>query len=249
MVTKTKSSGKSRVGKVVKSSRLPEGIPIPEGNGGAFGRKRKKISVPQLVIAETVITIKGTNPLLVNNKMGIAQSVAERYGGQGGKTKSVDTIPTVEQAYAMAFYKMADTKFEPPSPKGRYGIPASGIKKCICSAIRTAGFTDNTEIGLVGKSFWVMADSIGLCLIKFKKLERDIRPVNIGSGQKTVPQMRHRPMFHDWSCDLRIRYNPGVLGPESMVNLIMHAGQYIGLCELRAEKKQGECGGFVVANN
>ena len=58
--------------------------------------------------------------------------------------------------------------------------------------------------------------------------------------------MRHRPMFHDWSIKLRVKFNPSVLTPEAIVNLFMHAGQYVGLCEMRAEKKQGQCGGFFV---
>jgi hypothetical protein len=94
-----------------------------------------------------------------------------------------------------------------------------------------------------------MADEAGLCKLKFKSIERDVRPVNIGSGQKTVPQMRHRPMFHGWTVDLKIRYNVKVITAEQIVNLLMHAGLYIGWGELRAEKKQGECGGFTVMSS
>jgi len=142
---------------------------------------------------------------------------------------------------------MPDSKYPAPHPKGSYGIPLSGIKKCVNAAIRLTGITDNTTIGLIQRSFFVLSDSGSyLAPIRFKKLERDIRPVNIGSAQKTTPIMRHRPMFHDWSVEVRVQYNDRVLSPEQIVNLFMYAGQYVGWGEMRAQKAQGECGGFIV---
>ncbi len=85
-----------------------------------------------------------------------------------------------------------------------------------------------------------------MCELKFKKLVRDERPVNIGSSGKTVPRIAYRPMFIDWQIHLRIGFNTRRLSAEQIVNLFLHAGQYVGLCEMRAQKKQGECGGFVV---
>ncbi len=206
----------------------------------------KQIEIPALDQTEMKLTLVGDRPLLVNNKLSIAERVADQYSGKG-KSGKVKAAPlTDDEAYRGAFYVMPNSKLKAPNPKALYGVPTSGIKKCACSAIRTTGITDNTTIGLIGKSFIVLGDGAGLCQLKFKKLERDIRPVNIGSGQKTVPQMRHRPIFHDWSIEIRVRFNSKVLSEEQIVNLFMHAGAYIGICELRAEKKQGECGGFIV---
>ena len=211
--------------------------------------KQRMINIPPVEQGELLITIKGDSPLLVNNKMNVAESIAEQYSGKG-KSGYVKPGPVSDdERYAMAFYTMPSSKFPAPSPKGKYGIPASGLKKCADKAIRTTGINDNTTIGVISRSFRVMADEAGLCKLKFSRLTRDVRPVNIGSGQKTVPQMRHRPMFHDWSVDLRIRYNTKVITDEQIVNLLMHAGLYIGWGELRAEKKQGECGGFMVATS
>lgn len=225
-----------------------------KGNGAAKTRatetkepERKLVVIPPLLRCETTLMLIGDRPLLTNNKFKVAAEISRIYSGPGGKDGTVKPPePTDDEKYAWAFYDLPSSKYEPPHPKGKYGVPASGIKKCVCAAIRTAGITDNTAIGLLANSFWVMADEGGLCQIQFARLERDIRPVNIGSKQKTVPQMRHRPMFHDWRIRLRIKYNRTTITEEMLVNLLMHAGQYIGLCEMRAQKKQGECGGFVV---
>jgi len=211
-------------------------------------RVRRMIDIPALQSHEMCVTISGDRPLMVNNKMNVAEDIAKTYGGPGGKASATKMVKaTDDEAYSRAFYVMPSSKAKPPSPKALYGVPASGLKKCFDKAIRTTGITDNTTIGQIGRSFFVLEDEAGLCLIKFKRLERDIRAVNIGSGQKTVPSMRHRPMFHDWSIDLRIKMNPLMITPEAIINLINHAGQYIGICEMRAEKKQGQCGGFYVS--
>jgi len=205
------------------------------------------LEIPPLQQEEIELILVGDRPLMVNNKMNVAEEIADTYGGPGGKAASrIKRKATPDEAYARAFYVMPSSKHAPPNLKAEYGIPASGLKKCADKAIRTTGITDNTSVGEIAKSFFVLADEGGLIGIKFDRLERDIRPVNVGSGQKTVPQMRHRPMFYGWSLKIRLVYNPLKVTPESLANLFNHAGQYIGLCEMRAEKKQGECGGFIV---
>lgn len=205
------------------------------------------INIPPIKQTEIELTMVGDRPLLVCNKMNVVQELDDIYNSPGGKGSRVPKPKsTPDEMYARAFYVMPDSKYPPPDPRGSYGIPVSGIKKCVDKAIRTTGITDNTTIGEIAKAFSIMADQAGLCQLQFKRLERDIRPVNIGSGVKTVPQLRHRPMFHDWSVKVRIRFNPMKLSPEAIANLFNHAGQYIGWGEMRAEKKQGECGGFFV---
>jgi len=205
----------------------------------------KVITIPALVQKEMTVLIVGDRPLLVNNKMAVAVELAERYDpNSGGATGDVKPAPrTPSEQYEGSFYVLPDSKYPAPHPKGRYGVPASGIKKCMCSAVGLTGITDNPTIGRIQRSFWVMEDAGGFCLIKGKPEhdERMTQPKNM-----SVPKMAHRARWDKWSIKLRIKFNPLVLSEGAIVNLLMHAGQYIGLCELRAEKKQGSCGGFVV---
>ncbi len=210
--------------------------------------KIKRIEIPALQQGEIILRLIGDRPLMVNNKFAVAQALAEDYGGIGGKTAAVKRAkPTPEQMYINAFYVLPDSKYPAPHPKGRYGVPASGLRKCFCTAIRATGITDNTLVGLIAKSFSVLADCGGLCLIH-GDFEKDIRFASIGQGAKVMPDMRYRPIWKKWEIHVKVLYNCKVLSPEQMVNLAMHAGQYVGLCEMRAEKKQGECGGFTVRN-
>ena len=205
------------------------------------------IIIPPLKKTEFEVRLVGDRPLMVSNKLSVIEELDRIYGGSGGKASAVAKAKaSSDEQYAAAFYVMPDSKHSPPDQRALYGIPTSGIKKCATAAVRMTGINDNTTVGLIGKSFFIMSDGGGLSRLHFKKLERDVRGVNIGSGQKTVPQLRHRPMFHDWYVDLRISFNEKILSPEQIVNLLAHAGQYIGLCEMRTQKNQGECGGFVV---
>jgi hypothetical protein len=221
------------------------------GNGQAATKAKprkevaaKVIIIPALMQKEMTVTIVGDRPLLVNNKMSVAESLAAQYDpSSGGATGTVKPAPrTPDEQYAGSFYVMPDSKYPAPHPKGRYGVPASGIRKCMCTAIGLTGITDNKSIGRVQRSFWIMEDIAGLCLIKGRPQhdERMTQPRDM-----KVPKMAHRARWDEWSIKLRIKFNPLVLSEEGVVNLLMHAGQYVGLCEMRAEKKQGACGGFV----
>jgi len=238
-----KASTKRAASKTTKARKTRTGAAGKDTGGNGAVRR---IDIPPLMQGQIRLQLIGDRPLLVNNKLNVADDVAAQYSGAGKAARIKKDPLSIEEQYRRAFYVLPSSKYQAPDKRAKYGIVASGTKKCVCAAIRTTGITDNTTIGLISNSFWVLADEAGLCKITFDKLEMDTRPVNIGSGQKTVPQMRYRPMFHGWKCTVSVTYNPKVLGPEQIINLFMHAGQYIGWGELRAQKKQGECGGFVI---
>lgn len=202
------------------------------------------MTIPTLEVGKCKLRLVGEGPLMVNNKLAVAWAVAERYQRKGGTKKPPMPVRTPEEEFEGAFYVLPSSPEQPPHPNGLYGVPASGIKKCMQKAIRLAGFTSNTDIGVIGRSFNVRADEGGLCLVRHNGFVKDARPVNIGSGQKTVPNIRHRPLFDEWEIHVLINFNSALLGPEQLANLANHAGHYVGLCEMRAEKQQGECGGF-----
>lgn len=207
-------------------------------------RKIIEIPAPEQRVVELLLV--GDRPLLVNNKMNVAEELDERYSGEGGKSGSVPAPHrSKDESYLMAFYVMPSSKFKPPNPKGKYGIPSSGINKCFCAGIRQSGINDNVSVGMLQKAVQIMTDEAGMCQITFDRIERDVRSVSKGRNS-SLPEMRHRPMFHGWKCKIKVRYNPKIISLEGLINIFNYAGMWIGLCELRAQKASGECGGFVV---
>jgi hypothetical protein len=211
-------------------------------------QRQVKVSIPPVEVGRCRLKFIGTSPLMTNMKGGeIAYRLARKYGGEGGKSGAVEEAPlTADERYACAFYTMPSSKYPAPHVKGKYGVPASGIRKCLISAIRCTGITDNTTISLIRKSFKVLAEEGGLVEIHHKGFVRDVRPVPKGKMSGAM-ELRHRPMFKEWFLYVTVEFNPKTLTVDQMVNLGMHGGVYIGLCEMREEKSQGECGGFRVA--
>ena len=96
----------------------------------------KQIIIPALRVHFLEMNLIGTTPLLVNNKMGIAEAIARQYDKSAGPRKPTETL-TKEEQYLYAFYVLPTSKYKPPSPNALYGVPTSGVKKCACSALRT----------------------------------------------------------------------------------------------------------------
>lgn len=228
-----------------------------DGNGKAAAKAKtkpkekrqvvvpKKIVIPELVQKETTVVLVGTTPLMMNNKQFLAGGLATRYDPDGPKTKTPQVQLTPEQRYAGSFYVLADSKYEAPHEKARYGVPASGLKKCFDSAIRLTGISNNTEVSIIQRSYKVMPDVGPFVLLRHKGFHMDQRTAQPRDSK--TPQWRYRAYFHvGWELRVRIRFNPLMLDEANLVNLIAHAGEYIGLCELRPEKKQSECGQFAV---
>ena len=45
--------------------------------------------------------------------------------------------------------------------------------------------------------------------------------------------MRTRPIFHDWSCEFSLEFDPSVLDESDLVRAVQTGGRLKGLCELR----------------
>jgi len=56
-------------------------------------------------------------------------------------------------------------------------------------------------------------------------------------GQATL--LRTRPIFHDWSCEATILFDPTVINRESILQAACDAGRLVGFCEWRPEKGGG----------
>lgn len=72
-------------------------------------------------------------------------------------------------------------------------------------------------------------DSESLIRIHGKSV-RDTRPVRLESG---VADMRNRPRYDDWYCDVSISFDADKLTANDVANLFARAGLQIGIGELR----------------
>jgi hypothetical protein len=84
-------------------------------------------------------------------------------------------------------------------------------------------------------------DRTALVRIHGPKPERSDMHVRNATG---VIDVRTRPIWHEWSCELRIRYDGGQFTGNDVVNLLSRVGQQVGIGEGRPDSRQSAGLGF-----
>jgi hypothetical protein len=207
-------------------------------------KKEEPVRLFEIDEREMVVEIVGSTDLIVNRYGHIAKDQIQA-GREKRKGKSAPRKEITPEAYWMAsLYPMPG--FVPTMKtykKGKYGVPASGLKKAIVSACAyTQGEIAKT---FARGGFHVDEDAGGLVEVKYKDMA--LRTDDVRIGQNRTPDVRYRASFQKWSMQVKLRYNAASgVGPEVIVNLLNLAGFHIGLCEWRAEKGSMAYGSFRV---
>lgn len=166
------------------------------------------------------VVIEGISPLVQHQWNEKAKEMM-RQKKAGKKTRSRVVCDPQAEGQAAA-YKTAT---------GKFGIPASAIKASIIGAAHKDIGVEKT---LVRKSIFIKCNDPGN-VIEMRCDEPVIRedPVRVGAGSA---DLRYRPEFSWWECNLDIEYDAENLTEEDIVNLINRAGFGVGICEGRPEK-------------
>lgn len=190
------------------------------------------LTIPELLLKTIKIKIKGSSPLIMHKFSEKQQKqIADK---QQGKAKNAKAPKDPKAEYEASIY------YIPGSKKKKYGFPASGFKKAAVSACR---YVDGITMTHAKGAFHVLGDLVEI-KIKGKPIMRE-DTVRIGGFGKKVADLRYRPEFQDWTCELLIRYNASALSPAQIAHLINVAGFSIGIGDWRPEK-EGSFGMFEV---
>lgn len=174
------------------------------------------ISLPDLKKRNVFVQVVGTSPLITHPFGKKALAMIENK--QQGKAKSSKhDIRDPEQEYQDSLYIRED---------GSYGFPAIGFKGAVVTAANDAGI----QKVLARRAFHV----VGGELVKIEGIPtmRTDR-VTIGMGTTDI---RYRAEFKEWSADIPITFNEGVISLEQLINLFRIAGFGVGIGEWRPER-------------
>ncbi len=121
------------------------------------------------------------------------------------------------------------------STEGWDGISAGAFRNAMISACRVAGF----KMTLAKLSLFVIADgydkNTGTPLVRINGTwERNTMPARNATG---VIDIRHRPMWREWSMDLRVRYDADQFTATDVMNLLQRVGMQVGVGEGRPDSK------------
>lgn len=218
--------------KVDLKNRMPKAPPL--------GQEQKLVLLQSMKIETMKLKLIGDSPLVINRFSEKAQTEIETK--QAGKAKPktggrAKREPKKEYQAA----KWLDVK-------KKDCLPALYFKMSFVAA--AARFYHERQRPLLYGSLWVKGNTItpdgeDAVKLKFKKVEMCTKHVRL-QGVGRPLDLRYRPMYHDWSCDLVIDYDASVLTREAVAEFVARAGFSVGLCEWRAEKG-GPWGRFRIA--
>ena len=191
----------------------------------------KTIEIPRIKKERVRITIVGLSPLMVNNFS--EKSRKEIDDKQQKKAAKARDGRNPAKEYDAAFYHM--------SKKGKYGMPAAGLRNAAVSACR---FVEGVSMTVAKGCLFVLEQENGLVEIKGKPT-MDERIVRVGTFGNKKPMTRYRPRWDKWECTFEVLYASDTISSEQLLNLFDKAGFHVGLCEYRPEKS-GNCGMFEV---
>lgn len=116
------------------------------------------------------------------------------------------------------------------------GIPAGSFRAAMISACRLVGF----KMTLAKLSVFIEADGIdrvdGVPLVKIEGTpEPNVMAVRNATG---VADLRCRPMWKQWSVNLRVRFDEDQFSLQDVTNLLMRVGQQVGIGEGRPDSRE-----------
>lgn len=122
------------------------------------------------------------------------------------------------------------------STEGWHGIPAGAFRQAMISACRLVGF----KMTLAKLSVFVQADGFdqvdGVPLIRIEgQPERIDMAVRNATG---VADIRVRPMWRDWSVEVRVSYDADQFTLQDVTNLMQRVGLQVGIGEGRPDSRE-----------
>ena len=185
------------------------------------------------------IRIEGTAPLMTHKfSEKMRKQIEEKQTSANATTKKREP-----KDYAAEFNAARYIAKKNGSTGGWDGLPAGALRSAMIAACRTV---DGLPMTRAKGAFFIRAqgqditDSTPLIRIE-GKAEHDTRPVRLESG---VADMRNRPRYDDWACQMEIEYDSDLVSEHDVANLLARAGAQVGLCEMRPSAPNSFGGDF-----
>lgn len=252
----TKRAASTRAKTTKKVAAKTAKRPGDKAAGAKRGRAAVKeeaptqIVIPPLTLETIDLRVRGVTPLVTHAWSDKAKNML--LGKQMGKATAGKEVRDPHADFINAAYILNATGKNQKelyehkcklveSGKAVFGFPCVAFKSAAvdaCSSLKKS----ITKV-LARQAFHVL----GYPGPDFVQIHGECRSredmVRIGMG---IADVRFRPEFVDWYCDLRIQYNSLVLTAEQVINLFNVAGYAVGIGEMRPGKTGFHHGMFEV---
>ncbi len=184
------------------------------------------IHLERIEIATIGVTIEGLTPLVTHAWS--AKALTMMAEAQSGKARKKKEPKDPHAEYEASFYRL---------PDGTPGIPAAAFKS---AAVQGARNFDNLTMTLVKQAIFIKGEGPDQLVAIHGEPEMWQSPVRISGG---VADLRYRPRFWPWACELQVEFNTTVLSKDSVLALI-DAGGHGGVGEWRPSAPKSYTGNY-----
>lgn len=182
-------------------------------------------------------TIEGITPYVQNKFPAKAAEEMRRKQEAGSKAKSKNQREAKDfhEAYLNSLHVSHD---------GWYGIPAPAFRNAMISACRLAGFVMTRAKLAINVEAQGMDKDDGSPLVRITKGEPEYSQdhVRLETG---VADIRPRGRWAEgWQAEITIQFDADQFGPDDVCNLLIRAGQQVGVGEGRPDSKKSNGQGW-----
>lgn len=201
-----------------------------------------QIAPPNMQTA--VFRIEGTAPFVQHKFSAKARReiMEKQAGGQAAKNKKVRKPKDFDAEYNHCMHI---------AEEGWNGIPAASFRSAMIDACRLCGF----QMTKAKLAVFVEADGLdadeGTPLVRIIEGEPE-RHEGYARNETGVVDIRVRPMWRHWVLSVRVRYDADQFGLADVTNLLMRAGEQVGIGEGRPNSKKSHgmgWGQFRISND
>lgn len=181
------------------------------------------------------VRVEGTAPLMLHKFSEKMRKQIEEKQTAKDKTSGKRAPKDYAAEFNSARYKARSGNWD--------GIPAGAFRAAMIAACRRV---DGLPMTQAKGAFFLIADgrdeTDGTPLIRIDgKAVHDTRPVRLENG---VADLRNRPRYDTWACDLKIQFDADMLSVNDVANLLARAGATVGVGELRPQGPNSYGGDF-----
>ena len=197
----------------------------------------ERIAIKPINFQQIAVEIRGTSPLMQARFSKKAEIMAKMASEDKPATKGRGATRPPRD-YDKDFREAMHL-----STEGWNGIPAPAFRNACIDACRGAGY----QMTRAKMSIFILGDGFdrddGMPLVKLiaGEAERTDLPVRNDNGSVDI---RVRPMWREWGCVLRVRFDGDQFTASDAVNLIERAGHTVGVGEGRHFSKNSSGLGY-----
>lgn len=194
------------------------------------------VTVKPVEIATSTFMLLGMTPMIQNRLPEKARM--ELLMPKGRKT-SAEKASSLKHD-PLAEFRASPTTIADDEAPTLIGVPASAVKKAIAAAALDIPGAKKSQIG---RLTYVRGD-----VVPVYGLPKVMSAVVRSADMNRTPDVRTRCVLPQWCALVTIEHPAAIINSQSLANLLVAAGRFIGIGDWRSEKGAGNYGSFTIAN-